>query len=343
MAAAVLFVERRAVASGLACGAALLVTPLAAFGAWPLVWDAGRRRALRPLVVTAVVAGLVWGVVVALCWRDYFYGTRGLFTVGPRRDFGWGTVAYNLAALAKNLHLLLPFVAVGIAAWWARRDAKAWLVPLALACSGLAFAGMREQGVFMIAAYPALSLAAARGVVVVMGRLPARARPASIAALGALYVALAATIWLEVPSGNYRADLRGFLDRAPARAVLVTSWDHAMAIGFYARQWGVAHPPLVVQEDNLTAPGLATLLRLEPAVFALEKLYPSRVVRWLLPPRRLARRIERLSLIGHLVRLSPGLRAIPISRHLGGPDFYRLEPATTPMIAPTTSPAGARQ
>lgn len=321
-----LTLERRPLLGGLLFGAALLVTPLAAFGAGVFVWDAWRRRDARPLALVVALAAGLWACVVGWCWHDYFWGTRGLLSVGPNRVFGVGPAIGNVVALGKNLHVFLPLLPFGLAVLAQRRDPRLSLVGLCALAQAPAFFGMREDGVFLIAVYPLLAFAIARGLVTLWRAARAPAGPAIVAATGALYLVVGILVNLEAPETAYRGELQRFLRDSGHNAVLIASWDHMMSIQLYGELWGrpATQIPRVVNEELLTPGMLRDLAQAGTPVFALEHFYPSRFVRLFAPSATLLRRYERNSLIGHLRRMAPDLEATPLTHAPGGPDFYRV-------------------
>jgi Glycosyltransferase family 87 len=316
----------RPVLAGVLFGAALLVTPLSAFGGGVFLWDAWRRRDWRPLVTIVALAAGIWALVIGWCWHDYFWGTRGLLSVGPNRVFGWRTGVANLVALGKNLHVFLPLLPFGLAVMAQQRDPRLSLVLLCAAAQILAFLGMREDGVFMIAVYPLLALAIARALETLWQARRSPAAPAIVAATGGLYLVTGILINLEVPDDTYRNELARFLRDSGRNTVLIASWDHMMSIRLYAQLWGRPDPdsPRIINEELLTPSTLRELGRDRVNVVALEHFYPSRLVRALAPRAALERRYEQKSLIGKLRRMAPDLEATPLTHHPDGPDFYRV-------------------
>lgn len=324
-----LFHSRRVTASAVVFAAAVLVSPLSVFAAGFHVWLAWRERRPGDLARVAVIGCALVGAVLIWCWRDYFFGIRGLLSVGLERKIGLGTAVYNVAALFKNFHWLIPFAPIGL--WALRRSGMASLVTIVLLMHAPLFFSMREDGVFMIVAYPFLALAMAAGLFEVAGRLRRNGRVLPGAVVAA-YVLTGAYTWLDPPSERFRSSIDEFLRDCPGDATVIASWGHAAALEFYAGLSGT-ELPAIHRTESMTDDDLRRRIGAGGDVFLVEKYYPSRVPRSLFPPGELHRRHEANALLARARRAVPGVRHTTMIHQPGGLTVYRLAP-------PTSGPGG---
>ena len=340
LASYVLFLRGRNTVAGLAYGAALLVTPLAAFGAGFFLWEASRHKRWKDFLLLTVVAAAVLGFTLAFCWREYFFGVRGLATTAPRRDFGHATLLYNAFALAKNFHWLLPFGLLGLWRAARARDGLAGLALLTFAFHAPALLGMREDGVFALLAYPVVTLLIAGGL---LAALEALAKPLGWIAVGGavtLYVATAGVLWLDAPSDAYRDSLVRLLRTSPRGTVILASWGQFGALELYA-QLVRADGVEVLCVDLLSREDLRRVLRTHREVLAIEKYYPNRLARW--APASVAKaRYDAHALVPLLQRALPSARIITVRAPAGGPTVCRvIADDSVPIVGRRSQPAGA--
>ena len=320
-----LFLRRRVVAAGLVFGYALLVTPLAACAAGLFLWEAWRTRRPRAAALTLGIAAAVLGVLLAFCWREYFFGTRGLFAIGPKRSFGFDTLAYNAVALVKNFHWALPFAGVGVVTLARARDARLGLLAVTMLFHLPVLLGMREDGVFLLSAYPVFVLAMVWGAFAVADALPTPGRRLLLGGLAAVYVATGAWVWLEAPTAVWREELIALARGARQGTAVVASWPYKVALEYYGRGAPAGARPELLESERLSAGQLRRALAQHPRVYLVEKFYPTRSVRSLFPAERLEQRRGAMSLLATVRRMVPGVEATPVMARQGGLRIYRLQ------------------
>jgi len=325
LASYVLYLANRPFVSGLVFGVAMLVSPLSALAGGFFVWDLMRRRHWKPFALAVAAGVCVYVPVLAWCWRDYFFGVRGLLRVGPHRDFGPGTVVYNVFALAKNFHWSLLFALPGMIAQWRHARSALGLTALTLLFHLPVFVGMREDGVFMLSAYPLLALLVADGAV---AWLPPTRPPGRflLPLIAVLYVATASVLWLRPPSQAYRQGLLALLGRAGREAVIIAPWHHAVALDFYHLDYGAKGTPVAPRlwEQYVTADTLRHLLSARSDVYLVETYYPNPIVERFMSGAQRERRWREHALLPRMQGLVAGLSADTVQDGARAPLVYRL-------------------
>jgi Glycosyltransferase family 87 len=315
-----LYLRRRPAWAGLLLGLATLTTPLGVLIVGFFAAEALRTRRWKPFVILGVVGSLTFLPVLAVVWRDYFYGTRGLLSdtrVSQSSDKAFD----NAVALLKNLHFMLPFLVAGLVVAWRRRRQWIWLLAGLLVCHVLAILTVTENGVFLLPIYPVFAGIIAMGIVAGLGARGA-IRALTIVSL-ALYTGLSLLIWIQPYDQKIRDGMLAGLRRVPPGSSILTSWSYAMTLEYYGGPprdtlsssrgflWHERHP-LVVQVLHSGAP-----------VYLMEANSETRAVRWLYTPAMRREHYERFALEPRMQR-EFGVVATPYFSQPGGPMFYRL-------------------
>lgn len=322
LASYVAFLRGFAVLSGVLFGVAMTVSMTTLFASAFFVWHMGAHGVRREHWVTVAVAVLLFGAVLAAVWDEYFFGTRGLLIAGAERPYGWATIAYNVYALVKNCHVLVPFAAVGLWSMVRTNVRLAWLLGAAVLGHAPAIAGMREDGVFLLTAFPFVALAAAFGIVTVWGWRHRISRAVVPAAL-ALYACTSVWIWLEAPDHRSREVLMGLLEKSQPGDVVITDWDYGEALRFYDAALPAARIERLVDVDSRPEAEFRSALSAEGSVYIVDDYSPKRLSRLLLTSELDARK-ERFSLIARLRRVDPALAIDEVASAPRGPTVYRV-------------------
>jgi len=257
--------------------------------------------------------------VLALVWRDYFYGTRGLLSDTNIQQNGTRLMA-NVFGLVKNFHFLLPFLAAGLFLAW-RRQRRLLLLLVSLSFFHLpAILTATEGGVFLLPLYPILTLVIALGV---RAGLDSSAwRTVTRVAL-VLYAGVSLLIWSQPYDRKFRDGLVDGLRAVPPGSVLVTTWSFCQTLDYY----GGAPRDTLVESRRLEwleqRNKLAEAMRGDRPVYLMEAHYPTPGTRWLLPRAIQERHYEQNALMPRL-RRRYGVQGSPVFSRPGGPTVYRL-------------------
>ncbi|HET9325923.1 MAG TPA: hypothetical protein VFQ05_04055 [Candidatus Eisenbacteria bacterium] len=313
------YVRGRPVVAGISLGLATLTTPLAVLIVGFFAAEAIRTRQWKPFLVMGVVGALTFLPVLALVWRDYFYGTRGLLVDSNVAQTSAKGID-NAVAIVKNFHFMLPFLAVGLVIAWRRRPM--WIGALAglLVSHIIAILTVTEDGVFLLPIYPIIAVIIAFGVVAGLERSGTRAMTRLTLALYALTSLL---VWLQPYDQKMRQGMLEGLRKVPPGSIIVTSWSYAMTLDYYAgppRDTLLASRQLLWPEEHSR---VAAALRGTRPVFMMESHAGTRSVHWLYPPAMQRRHYAQFSLMPRLERTF-GVKATPYFATRGGPIFYRL-------------------
>jgi hypothetical protein len=317
LSAYLMYVRGRPVWAGIFLGLATLTTPLGVLIVGFFVAEAIRTRQVKPFLVMGVVGAVVFLGVLALVWRDYFYGTRGLL-VDTRVVQTTAKGIDNAVAIVRNFHFMLPFLAAGLIITWRSRPLWIGLLVSLLVFHILAILTVTENGVFLLPIYPVFALIIARGVVAGL----TRARALTALAL-ALYVATSLLIWLQPYDQKIRDGMLEGIRRVPPGSVVITSWSYAMTLDYYAgppRDTLTASRQLLWPEQHAK---IVEALHGSRPVYLMESHEDTRAVRWLYPPDMQRRHYQQNALLPRLER-TLGVKATPYFTARGAPAFYRL-------------------
>ncbi len=319
--------------TGILMAIAMLVSPLTVMGAAPFVWMAARRREWKPLVMAMVVAAVPYLIVLAICWRDYFFGVRGLLHHGSGHAPSWETLFYHGYALLKNLHWMTPFALLGLWSWIRSRNSLAGVLLATLALHLPILLRAREEGMLLISGYPVLALAIAEGLNLLLrggakGAAPAAlapARVATVAVLLALYAGTAFFVWFHPPTERYRDSVVRFLASCPPRSIVIAQWQHALALDYLGREMEAEGRPRAhtVIADYLTRDHLRSVLDGTAPVYVFEKYVPTRLARLMPSENLVSHRAER-SLVTSLREKAPEIATEPVVEQVGGPIILRV-------------------
>ena len=275
LAAQNLFFDQRYVAAGLVYGLAMLVSPLSIFACGPFLWQSVRIRDPRPLLKTAASSAVVYLPVLAYIWPEYLYGVRGLLTVGSKRVFGIPTLAYNALAIVQNFHWMVPFLLLGLLRPRSREREWHWLVVITVLVDLPLMLCLKEQGVFILPAYPFLALLAAGEVVRLLGQVPLVRSRALWLSLGAACVLTSWFLWVEPQDPRPREGLAQFLATVPDGSAIVADWVYAPAVPFYFRLWGMKGTlPHIVELEYATQGQIEQALHDYPNVYLIDGTQP---------------------------------------------------------------------
>lgn len=313
------YVKGRPVWAGIFLGLATLTTPLGVLAVGFFVAEAIRTRQIRPFIVMGVVGALTYLPVLALVWRDYFYGTRGLM-VDTNVVQTSAKGIDNAVAIVKNFHFMLPFLAAGLVITWRRRPLWIGLLAGLLVLHIIAILTVTENGVFLLPIYPVFAAIIARGVVA--GLDHPRTRVLTGVAL-ALYTATSLLIWLQPYDQKIRQGMLAGLRQTPPGSTVITSWSYAMTLGYYAgppRDTLLASRQLLWPEQHAR---IEEALHAGRPVFLMESHEDTRAVRWLYPPAEQRKHYDHHALMPRLKR-TLGVEATTFFATRGGPVFYRL-------------------
>jgi hypothetical protein len=315
-----LYLRGRAVWAGVLLGLATLTTPLGVLIVGFFAAEAVRTRNWKRFVVLGIAGSLVFLPVLAVVWRDYFYGTRGLLAdtrVTQTSDKG----VDNAVALAKNFHFMLPFLVAGLVVAWRRHRRWIWLLGGLLLFHTLAILTVTENGVFLLPIYPVFAAIIALGIVAGLNRR-GLVRTLTMVSL-VLYVALALLIWLQPYDQKIREGMLAGLRRVPPGSTIVSSWSYCMTLEYYG---GAPRDTIAASRQFLwheRHPRIVQALRSGAPVYLMESHSQTRAVRWLYTPAMQRAHYEQYALEPRLAR-EFGVTATPFFSQPGGPVFYRL-------------------
>ena len=323
LAAYLLYVRNHPAPAGVALGLATLTTPLGVLAVGFFVVEAIRTRQWKPFVIAGVFGALTYLPVLAVVWRDYFYGTRGLMVDKTGIVQSWGHLLDNVVAIAKNFHWLLPFLAVGLWIAWRERSRMLALLVGLLIFHIPAVITVTENGVFVLPVYPFFAAIIARGVEAGL-RAGGPRRTVTGAAL-ALYAATSLLIWMQPYDRKFRDGLVEGLRRCPPGSTVLSTWSFDMTLEFYGgpprdtllASRRLVHPSIVKKAE------LLEIIRSGQPVFLMEAHYPTRAVRWLYPSAVRERHYDENALMPRM-RRAFGVEGTPVFNPRGGPIVYRL-------------------
>ena len=320
LAAYLSYVRNRPVLAGLALGLVTLDTPLGVLAVGFFVAEAIRTRQWKPFVIMGVVGSLTFLSVLAWVWRDYFYGTRGLLVDTNIQQNGTRLMA-NVVAIAKNFHVLLPFLLIGLVTAWRQRPRLLALWVGLLILHIPAILTVTENGVFLLPIYPIFALIIALGVRVGLDA-KGPVRTATGLAL-VLYAALSLLIWMQPYDRKFRDGMVEGFRRCPPGSAVITTWSFSMTLDFYA---GPPRDTLVASRELWWSPPrakVAAALAAGRPVFLMEAHVPTRGLRWLYPREWQERHYDQNALMPR-ARRALGVLATPYFSRPGSPIVYRL-------------------
>ena len=319
VAAYLAYVKERPIWAGVFLGLATLTTPLGVLIVGFFVAETIRTRRFKPFLVLGVVGSLVFLSVLALVWRDYFFGTRGLLVDSNIVQTSARAID-NAMAIVRNFHFMLPFMIAGLLIAWRRGRFWIGLLVSLLIFHILAILTVTENGVFLLPIYPIFALIIARGVVAGLDRAGTRV----ITGLALVFYAVTSLlIWVQPYDHRTRRGMLEGLRHVPPGAAIVTSWSYAMTLSYYAgspRDTLLASRGLLWPEHHER---IEEALRSGQPLFLMESHAETRAVRWLYPPALRRHHYEQFALLPRM-RQSLGVEATPYFATRGGPTFYRL-------------------
>jgi hypothetical protein len=241
MSSMLLYVNDRALLAGLAAGAALLVSPLSAFAFlfFP-AWELTEHRRIRwPHFGLFVLGGtLVYLPYLLTCWRELFWGRRGLLVVREAAKPDLQLLAVNTVKYQVKhytlLWLLLPPALLRFSV-----NRRFFLLAMSVAVPHLYIVAKltTEDHTFLLNVDPFIALLLALGGSVLLARTVARPLVAAVAVGHLALYAKAGVIFSGEHNRGYASEVRAivkqYVEGKPA--ILITDWDVAIAATHFGR------------------------------------------------------------------------------------------------------------
>ncbi len=247
LAAMLAYVKDRFVLAGIAAGCSLLVSPLSAFAFlfFP-VWEVTRGEKVRWKAFALFVAA---GTVVYLpylitCWRELFWGRRGLLVVREAAKLDLPLLAVNIFKYQLK-HYTLLWVLLPPALLHASRLRRVlWLTMVVAVPHAYIVAKLTgEDHTFLLNVDPFIVLWMAIGMGALLQRRSWWIALLPLAAHLLLYIK-AGMLFSGEHNKNYAAEMRGIAEQyiKGKPAVLISDWDVGIAMAHFGSDSIVSTP-----------------------------------------------------------------------------------------------------
>lgn len=258
------YVKNRFVLAGVAAGCSLLVSPLSAFAFlfFP-VWEATRGEKIRWKAFALFVAAgtVVYLPYLVTCWRELFWGRRGLLVVREAAKLDLSLLAVNIFKYQFKHYTLLWVLLLPALLQVSRYRRVAWLTLAVAVPHGYIVAKLTgEDHTFLLNVDPFIVLWMAIGAGVLLERRRLH---------WLVPIPFLVQLYLYVHSGmlfsgehneEYAAEMRGIAEQyiKGKPAVLISDWDVGIAMAHFGSDSITSIPeedPVYLQMYDFTDDG----------------------------------------------------------------------------------------